>query len=504
MSTQPTATAGNGAGINYAARTAASGTKYENSNRSGSGRPPSQRARPNTPSRNGAIQPPILDGHGRISQRIQSKPGLVLPESEKLKPGDIVSFWMIKHCLLDAYQRRKHHPDGTWEFADTDKCVLQFQPNDYIRNRYGQDWPHGFSLESRDGLVVGVSYDDSIATVDILPFFSYSGKGAWQDDGETIPKSPEFCASHLSIMTRIRLDRRMRYEARIKQQRAMNPNSDVKMSMNTPTPNSHPWAPFDCIAVVNQNDSYDPKRNTLVRFSMVLTMNVDARVRKHSSLEPESKIRTLDIYRKWLYLRMISPEERSTGDYGPYTWLRGMDPSYTGSLTTPEIGATNAAPQQTPIVPQQNGNLPRHTGPAVVATPPQTPTVPHHNGVLPHPTGTTNPTPQQGPGAPHQNGALPPPPGLGVVTPPWMKRKFDDTEGNTSVNAEQQAAMGDAIATTGTDSFGTQAADSSTSLEPASKRQKTEANADEADTDVGVTPGNPAPLPQMRACDSRK
>jgi len=443
VSTQPTATAGNGAGINYAARTAASGTKYENSNRSGSGRQPSQQARPNTPSRNATIQTPILDGHGRISQRIRGIPGPVLPENEQLKPGDIVSFWMIKHCLLDAYQRRKHHPDGTWEFAN--KCVLKFQPNDYIRNKYGQDWPHGFSLESRDGLVVGVSYDDNIATVDILPFFSYSGKGAWQDEGETTP----------------------RYEARIKHQRAMNPNSDVKMSMNTPTPNSHPWAPFDCIAVVNRNDSYDPKRNTLVRFSMVLTMNVDARVRKHSSLEPESKIRTLDIYRKWLYIRMKDPEERSTGDYGPYTWLRGMDPSYTGSLTTPEIGTTNAAPQQMPIVPQQNGNLPPHTGPAVVDTLPQTPTVSH------------------------QNGALPPPPGLGVVTPPWMKRKFDDTEGNPSVDAEQQAAMEDAIATTGADSFGTHAADSTTPLEPASKRQKTEAGAEKADTDVGITPGNP-------------
>ncbi|KAI4650895.1 hypothetical protein J4E93_003252 [Alternaria ventricosa] len=167
-----------------------------------------------------------------------------------------------------------------------------------------------------------------------------------------------------------------------------------------------------------------------------------------------------------------------------------MDPSYTGSLHTPEIGTTNAAPQQTPIVPQQNGNLPRYTGPAVATTSPQTPTVPHHSGVPPHPTGTTNPTPQQGPGAPHQNGALPPPPGLGVVTPPWMKRKFDDTEGNPSVDAEQQAAMGDAIANAEHDSFSTHAADSTTPLEPAPKRQKTEANADEADTDVGVTPGN--------------
>lgn len=367
---------------------------------------------------------------------------------------------MIKHCLLDAYHRRKHHVNGTWEFDD--KCVLRFHPNDYIRNDYGQNWPHDVFLEARGGLVTGAPYDNGIATVDILPLFTYSGKRAWQDEAETIPKSPKFCASHLSIMTRMRVDRRMQYEARIKQQRAMNSNSDVKISMDRPTPNSHPWAPFDCVAVLNRVDSYDLKHNTLIRLSMVLTMNLDARIQKRSSLEPERKIRTRDIYRKWQDIRMLDPEERSTGDHGPYTWRRGMDPSYTESLHTPEIGTTNAAPQQMPTVPRQNGVLlsPANT---TNTAPPQMPTVPHQNGDLPHPTDTTNAAPQQIRTMPHQNGVLPPPPGLSVLTPSWMKRKADDSH----------------------------LADSTTPLEPAQKRQKTGAGADdEVNTDAGATPDN--------------
>ncbi|KAI4682081.1 uncharacterized protein J4E88_004969 [Alternaria novae-zelandiae] len=369
------------------------------------------------------------------------------------------------------------------------------------------DWPHGFYLEARDGLVTATLHEDNgRATVQILPIWTYGSTGAWRDAAETIPKSAEFCASHLSIMNRDRVDDRERYEADIREELARNPNSTQTISrgIEHPTPNGHPYAPMDCVAVVDRLHPYDPKRNSVIRFSMSITVDLDERVRRHSTLEPESRIRTRDIYWKWLIISMMDPLERRTADYGPYTWLRGMDPSYTGSLHTPEIGTTNAAPPQMPTVPQQNGASPPSTGLATVATPHQMSMVPHQNvapprptgtlgstqqvstmtnqnGTLPYPNNIINAAPPQVPAIPQQNGTMPP--------PPSAKRKADDTEAASSVKTQQQAATGNHIAKEEEDNFGAQAADSTAPLEPAQKRQKTTIGAeDKADVDVGPKP----------------
>ncbi|KAI4939140.1 uncharacterized protein J4E92_000423 [Alternaria infectoria] len=479
-------------------------TGYENSNTGGSGREPSQRAKTVSSHNSNTGRYSAPDGHGRIDQHTSASRQAVLPNFTPLTFGDIVNFWMIKHCLIDA-DLRMGTKDGEYGFAD--KCVLRFYPSKRIRDEYGQGWPHGFYMEARDGLVTAVSYDDDWPTIEILPIWTYSKTGAWKNAEETIPKSPEFCASHLSIMKRPRVNARIQYEAGIREELARNPNSTKKISrgMDCPTPNGHPYAPMDCVAVVERLHPYDPKRNSLIRFSMSITVYQDARVQRHSSLEPESRLRTRDIYRKFLNIRMLDPEERRTADYGPYTWLKALDPSYTGPLTTPEIGTINAAPPQGPTVPQQNGALPPSTSPATVATPHQMSMVPHQNAAPPRPTGTLSSTPQQVSTMPTQNGILPypndiinaAPPQVPAIPqqsgtmppPPSAKRKADDTEAGSSVNAEQQAAVGNDIAKAEDDNFGAQAADSAAPLEPAQKRQKTTIGAeDKADVDVGPKP----------------
>ncbi|KAI4937883.1 hypothetical protein J4E85_000320 [Alternaria conjuncta] len=473
-------------------------TGYENSDTGGSGREPPQRAKTASTRNSNSGRYPDPDGHGRVDQHVRTSRHAVLPNFTPLTFGDIVDFWMIKHCQIDADQRMTQDKHGEWWF--TDKGVLRFQPNEYIRNKYGQDWPHGFYLEARDGLVTATLHEDNgRATVQILPIWTYGSTGAWRDAAETIPKSAEFCASHLSIMNRDRVDDRERYEADIREELARNPNSTQTISrgIEHPTPNGHPYAPMDCVAVVNRLHPYDPKRNSVIRFSMSITVDLDERVRRHSTLEPESRIRTRDIYWKWLIISMMDPQERRTADYGPYTWLRGMDPSYTGSLHTPEIGTTNAAPPQLPTVPQQNRALPPSTGPATVATPNQMTMAPHQTVAPPRPTGTLSSTPQQVSTMPNQNGTLPYPNNIinaAPPPPPSAKRKANDTETASSVKAEQQAPVENAVAKGEDDNFGAQAADSTVPLEPAQKRQKTTISAEnEADVDVGPKPNDADP-----------
>jgi hypothetical protein len=276
--------------------------------------------------------------------------------------------------------------------------------------------------------------------------------GAWQDGAETVPKSAEFCASHLAIMNRWGVNRRIRYEAKIRHDRAMNPNSYVEMSNDRITSNGHPYAPFDCVSVVNRQDPYDPKRNALIRFSMSLTVNVDARVQRHSALESESKIRTRDMYGKWFLARLLDPGERDTTDYGLYTWLKGMDPSYRGSLHTLERGASKAVSQQMPAVP----------------------IVPDQNGVL---------APPAHPGDGRDDGSDK------VVASSGMRRKAGVADEESFVKTEEQNLVGNDVVESEANGFGAQVVDSEKSLEPTPKRQKIEASfADGTGSSAGVKP----------------
>jgi hypothetical protein len=166
----------------------------------------------------------------------------------------------------------------------------------------------------------------------------------------------------------------------------------------------------------------------------------------HSALEPESKIRTRDMYGKWFLARLFDAGERHTADYGLYTWLRGMDPSYRGSLHTLELGASNAVSQQIPAVP----------------------TVPDQNGVLPPPAHS---------GDGRDDGSDK------VVASSGMKRKAGIADGESPVKT------GDDVTKLEVNSLGAQVVDSEESLEPTPKRQKIEASfADGTGSSAGVKP----------------
>jgi hypothetical protein len=172
----------------------------------------------------------------------------------------------------------------------------------------------------------------------------------------------------------------------------------------------------------------------------------------HSALEPESKIRTRDMYGKWFLARLFDAGERHTADYGLYTWLRGMNPSYRGSLHTLELGASNAVFQQMPAVP----------------------TVPDQNGVLAPPA-------RRGDGRDDGSDK--------VVASSQMKRKAGIADEESFLRTEEQNLVGNDVVESEANGSGMQVVGSEESLEPTPKRQEIEASfADGTGSSAGVKP----------------
>jgi len=396
--------------------------------------------------------------------------------SVRLGVGDLVNFVMVKNSLVDE-PARMIFEDGELKFKG--KGVYRFYPSDAICEEYGL--PLGVYWESRYGVVVAVFHGDSVATATIIPEFTYSGKGAWQNKNETVPKSLAFCAEHIGIMNRSQVDARMDYETTVTNTRNREGPDSAKYSRGTTAaqPNPHPYAPWDCVATIDRDCSHKPKRNSLLRLSGFITVYDDDRITKVGKLEDASRDFVRDIYLKFMTISTLGMDERQNLDVGRYSWLRGLDPNFQAHLPfwTPESDATGALTQDKDRASPGNGIPSSLTGLARSAS------------VDP---GSSSPNESRGSTSMDLESRTPSESGGSRTEEDWgasgtRKRTAEATHAASSQElVEHDPSESDSL-NLEDDASGTQPASAEDSQERAHKRQRTDTAVDDKGDDLGET-----------------